>query len=80
MKTFIFGKTLKDGEYYKLRQFLTQADVITSPYPLKNHPGCTVHLIGPYYLAEKWPEMEEFLLNNRQKMGINIMNMEWDCD
>lgn len=80
MKTFIFGKTFKDGEYYKQRQFLTQADVITSSWPLKDQIGCTLHLVGPYYLAEKWPEMEAFLLNNRQKLGINILNREWDCD
>jgi hypothetical protein len=80
MITFIFGKTFREGLYYKERQFLTKAVVITNPWPLVDQAGCTLHLVGPYYLAEKWPEMEVFLLNNRKELGINVINKEWDCD
>lgn len=80
MKTFIFGIKTIDGECYKLRKCLTEAQVITSPAPLKDQVGCTIHLVGCYYRAVGWPEMERFLLYNRAAMGINIINREWDDD
>jgi hypothetical protein len=80
VKTFIFGKTFTDGEYYKQRQFITQADVITGFTPLKEQAGCTLHLVGPYYLSKNWPELELFLIHNREKLGINVINREWDYD
>lgn len=79
-KTFVLGKDYKAGNDYKENHFMTQAVVITDVWPLKDQIGCTLCLVGPYYLAESWPEISEFLLNNRATMGICVMNKEWDYD